>query len=146
MKKIKIGIVVLVVLGIGLFVWVHRSETTPVVPKVSLMAPTWTNVPATETFAKDPVESFAAAVRRVALKGFPSAECTVETQTDKVSGRVTAYIGYPESDVPGKPAYTYAPLCNAKYAPTSVVRFFTYDPAHPDQFYFFEGDAATSQL
>ncbi|MDB5254568.1 MAG: hypothetical protein JWL80_634 [Parcubacteria group bacterium] len=126
--------VVVILIGIGLFYRPHASQTsdtataTPIVQRET----------PTETFTKDPNETFVAALRRVILKNYPSKECKIETQEDPKGTFTSAYIAYPESDTPGQNWYVHAELCNPKYAANTSIRYFMYYKDTPDKFYFFE--------
>lgn len=89
-----------------------------------------------EVFIKNPKESFSEAIKRIILKNYPSPDCKIELVDDSASRYQKAIISYPESDVPGQDWFVNMDLCNPKYDVTDGIRYFFYDPSHPDRFFF----------
>lgn len=89
-------------------------------------------------FSKLPSETFAQSIERQILAGFSTANCEVLITQNKVyPGTYSrAEISYPEPSDPNAPFWQNASQCNEAYARTNGIRFFLYDSAHPDRFYF----------
>ena len=94
-----------------------------------------------EVFSKDPSETFADAIRRRILAGYPSPDCKIEVTPSSVrAGYQTAEISYPlpADQNANQMWFANAALCNAKYDRTNGIRYFLYDPKHPDQFAYLD--------
>jgi hypothetical protein len=90
-----------------------------------------------ERFNKSANEAFDAAIRRQILAEYDQNDCRVEVAKRK-DGYQTAEITYRPPANPNEPYSANAHLCNEAYARANGMRYFLYDPAHPDRFYFLD--------
>jgi hypothetical protein len=90
-----------------------------------------------ESFKKNTNETFEASIRRQILANFPSPSCKVTVTPSNIqSGYQVAEISYPAPTDKDAPFWQNAGLCNEKYAKSNGMRYFLYDPKHPDSFLF----------
>ena len=91
-----------------------------------------------EEFSKLPSETFAQSIERQILAGFSTSTCKVEvSQSNKYQGGyMTAEISYPAPVDPNASPLGHEAQCNGKYDKTNGIRYFLYDSAHSDRFYF----------
>lgn len=85
-------------------------------------------------FNKSPEETFTQSIERQILVGFSTSTCTVKVTQLRDYER--AEILYPEPEDTSAPFWQRASECNDAYAKTNGIRYFLYDPAHSDRFYF----------
>jgi hypothetical protein len=92
-----------------------------------------------QVFAKRADETLKAAIRRQILAAYPSPDCAViVTPSNIQSGYQVAEITYPRPEGADQPWYANAALCNETYDQTNGMRYFLYDPRHPDTFAFLD--------
>jgi len=92
-----------------------------------------------EVFKKDLNETFEASIKRQILANFPSSKCKIEVSPSNIyTGGYVAEISYPAPTDPNQPAWANMKLCNENYANTNGIRYFLYDPNHPDKFLYFD--------
>lgn len=90
-----------------------------------------------ELFRKDRNETLTAAIRRQILAKYPSELCQIEAAPSNIlSGYQVAEISYPKPSDPNEPWFSNTELCNPQYDQTNGLRYFLYDPKHPERFYF----------
>ncbi len=98
-----------------------------------------------EVFFKNPEESFHDAIKRTILKDYPFSGCSIvddKISIEKKSNLEYAEITYPSwysntEDLDLDVLLADAGKCNQAYDATEAVRYFAYDPNHPDRFVFF---------
>lgn len=90
-----------------------------------------------EVFAKRTDETLEASIRRQILADYPSPVCTIEVTPSNIRGGYqVAEISYPKSSDMEDPWFSNYQLCNPNYDQTNGLRYFLYDPKHPDMFVF----------
>ncbi len=90
-----------------------------------------------EVFSKHTNETLAASIRRQILANYPSPVCKVEVAPSNIRGGYqVAEISYPKSSDTEDPWFSNYRLCNPNYDQTNGMRYFLYDPKHPDTFVF----------
>lgn len=92
-----------------------------------------------QVFPKRADETFETSIRRQVLADYPSPDCTIATRpSETYPGAVTAQITYPVSEDDEAPYWENAKLCNQRYAATNGIRYFLYDPQHPERFVYLD--------
>jgi len=89
-------------------------------------------------FEKRSSETLTQAIDRQILSGYSTTTCTVTAAQSSVypATYTKAEITYPAPTDPNAPFWQSASKCNEAYARTNGIRYFLYDSAHPDRFYF----------
>jgi hypothetical protein len=86
-------------------------------------------------FSKLSSETLAQSIGRQILAGFSTSTCSIEITAGN-RGYERAEISYPLPAGPNESPLGHEAQCNEKYDKTNGIRFFLYDPNHPDRFYF----------
>ncbi len=92
-----------------------------------------------EVFEKQSEESLENAINRLFLQGKNQQQCYVTIlETEKNINAVTAIIDYPQDENDTmEQMFEKTQYCSEDYAKTNGIRYFWYDPQHPDMFLFF---------
>ena len=89
-------------------------------------------------FTKKTDETFKESIQRQILAGY-TGDCTIElSRSNIISTAWIAEIGYPEPTNPDDAPWANAKYCNDEYAKTNGIRYFLYEDAYPDRFYYFD--------